>query len=239
MERENIIEKVRKLRTLAANPAATVDEAAAAALAAELIIQKHALAEVELQMSQASQEEIMDDGTPLTDWGQRQTLWQNILTHGLAKAYNCSSVLKWNETGNPNIYAIGKPSDISLLRYQYTFFVIELTRLSHKLAPKNLGRGTGKTWYNSFYRGAVHAILDSLKSAKEEVRTQASSEALVFIDQHLNAIERFKNKKYPGSTTTHTAGGNIDPDAYRKGLEAGSNLNPKPALPPGVKGLLT
>lgn len=238
MERENIIEKIRSLRTLSQDKSATLEEAATAARVAEMLIQKHSLAEVELEMTKVSKEDIMDDGTPLTDWGQRQTVWQNILTTGLAKAYSCSSVLRWSEKGNPNIYAIGKPSDIALLRYQYIFFVIELTRLSNKLAPKNLGRGTGKTWYNSFYRGAVHAILQSLKSAKEEVRTQASSEALVFIDQHLNALEQFKAKKYPTSSTKNF-GGNIDPDAYRKGVEAGSNLNPKPALAPGVKGLLT
>jgi hypothetical protein len=238
MDRENIIEKIRALRAQSQDKSTTVEEAATFARMAEVLIQKYSLAEVELEMTKISKEDIVDDGVPLTDWGQRQTVWQNILTHGLAKAYNCSSVLKWNEKGNPNIYAIGKPSDISLLRYQYTFFVVELTRLSHKLAPKNLGRGTGKTWFNSFYRGAVHAILASLKSAKEEVRTQASSEALVFIDQHLNAIEQFKAGKYPGSVTKQF-GGNLDPDAYRKGVEAGSNLNPKPALAPGVKGLLT
>ncbi len=237
MERENIIEKVRALRNLAQNSAATVDEAAAAARAAELLIQKHSLAETELDAIRENSEPISDDDKPLTDWGQRQTVWQNILIHGLAHAYNCESVFKWDKFGHPGIYAIGRKSDVELLRYQYAFFVLELTRLSHNLAPKGLTRGEGKTWHNSFYRGAVRAILDSLKKAKQEVRAQANSDALVIIDQHMQAIEAFKAQKYPNSTTKQF-GGNLNPDAYRTGMQAGANLNPKPGLGPGVRGLL-
>jgi hypothetical protein len=237
MERENIIEKVRALRNLAQNSAATVDEAAAAARAAELLIQKHSLAETELDAIRENAEPIMDDESPLTDWGQRQTVWQNILIHGLAKAYNCESIFKWDKQGHPGIYAIGRASDVALLRYQYAFFVLELTRLSHSLAPKGMTRGEGKTWHNSFYRGAVHAILTSLKTAKQEVRAQATSSALAIVDAHMQAIEAFKAQKYPHSKTVQF-GGNIDPDAYAKGMEAGANLNPKPGLGPGVKGLL-
>lgn len=238
MERENIIEKVQKLRALAQNSAATVDEAAAAARAAELLIQKHSLAETELEAIRINVEPIADDENPLTDWGQRQTVWQNILIHGLAKSYNCSSVMKWDKLGRPGIYAIGRASDVALLRYQYTFFVVELTRLAHALAPKTLTRGSGKTWHNSFYRGAVHAILESLKTAKAEVRAQANQAALIVVDQHMRAIEAFKAQKFPSSSTTTMASGHIDPDAYAKGMEAGANLNPKPGLGPGVRGLL-
>ena len=195
------------------------------------------MAETELDAIRVNAEPIMDDEAPLTDWGQRQTVWQNILIHGLAKAYNCESVFRWSKTGNPGIYAIGRASDVALLRYQYSFFVLELTRLAHALAPKTLTRGEGKTWHNSFYRGAVHAILESLKTAKAEVRAQANSAALVIIDQHMKAIEAFKAQKYPSSKTTQF-GGNIDPDAYKTGLQAGANLNPKPGLGPGVRGLL-
>lgn len=237
MERENIIEKIRALRALAQDKSATLEEAATAARMAELLIQKHSLAEAELGGIKNVHDPIVDDATPLTNWGKRQTAWQNILIHGLAKAYNCESIFKWNEKGSPGIYAIGRKSDVELLRYQYAFFVVELTRLANALAPKTLTRGHGKTWHNSFYRGGVRAILDSLKQAKQEVRVQASSSALVFIDQHMQAIEVFKTQKYPNSKTVKM-GGNLDPDAYRQGMQAGANLNPKPGLGPGVKGLL-
>lgn len=237
MDRENIIDKVRKLRTLAENSAATVDEAAAAARAAELLIQKHALAEAELDsVSQELLEAIIEDGNPLTDWGQRQKVWQNILLHALAENYNCSNVLK-NKDGHLNIFTIGRPSDIAIMRYQFAYFVLELTRLAQLLAPKTLARGSGKTWYNSFYRGAVSAISSSLKAARKEVRQQASSTALVFIDKHKQEVEAFKAKLYPWSKTKQM-GGSFDPEAYRMGQQAGGGLQAKPALAPGVRGLL-
>ena len=237
MDRENIIEKVRKLRTLAENAAATIDEAAAAARAAELLIQKHALEEAELgAVSKELLEAIIEDGNPLTDWGQRQKVWQNVLLHALAENYNCSNVLK-NKDGNLNIFTIGRPSDIAVMRYQFAYFVLELTRLAQLLAPKDLRRGSGKTWHNSFYHGAVNAIITSLKAARKEARQTASSTALVFIDHHKAEVEALKAKLYPWSRTKQM-GGSFNPDAYRMGQQAGGGLQAKPALAPGVRGLL-
>lgn len=238
MERESIIDKIRKLRALAENAAATVDEAAAAARAAELLIQKHSLEEAELgAVSKEVLEAIIDDETPLTDWGQRQKVWQNILLHAMAENYNCTNVLKHTLSG-ANIYTIGRASDIAILRYQFAYFVVELTRLAHLLAPATLKRGSGKTWHNSFYHGATDAIIASMKSAKQEVIKDATSTALVFINEHMQKVEDFKVQKYPWSRTTKTKR-HIDPEAYEMGKLAGSGLQAKPALAPGVRGLLT
>jgi len=237
MERENIIDKIRKLRALADNAAATVDEAAAAARAAELLIQKHALQEAELgAVSQEVLESIIDDDTPLTDWAKRQKVWQNVLLHAMAENYNCSNVMK-RVGGISNIYTIGRASDIAVLRYQFAYFVVELTRLAHLLAPSDLKRGSGKTWHNSFYHGATDAIIASMKSAKKEVIKDASSTALVFISEHMRKVEELKAQKYPWSRTSHSAR-RLDPEAYEMGKMAGAGLQAKPALAPGVRGLL-
>lgn len=236
MERENIIEKIRALRALSQCKSTTLEEAATAARMAELLIQKHALAEAELQTSEPSKEDIIDADEPLTDWDRNQVVWQNILIHGLAKAYNCTSVFRWNK-GKPGIYAVGRPSDIEVLRYQYTFFLVELYRLAHMLAPSNLKRGSGKTWHNSFYRGAVHAILESLESAKKEVHAQATSSALQVINQRMQEVLDYRKQKFP-TASVKKFGGRVDLNAYQAGIKAGSNLNPKPGLGPGVRGLL-
>lgn len=238
MERENIIEKVRALRNLAENKSATIEEAATAARMAELIIQKHALAEAELLVNDSNdaKEEIIEDSAPLTDWKKRATNWQGSLIKGLSDIYGCEVLILY-KNGTPNVYAIGRKSDIEMLRYQYTFFMVELIRLANNLAPNNLGRGSGKTWYNSFYRGGISSIIESLRAAKKEVRQQASSSALVFIDQKAKEIQEFMKKSHP-HLRTKSSYSNIDPDAYNKGKQAGANLNPKPGLAPGVKGLL-
>jgi len=235
MDRESIIKQINALRALSQDKSATVAEAAAAARAAETLIQRHALAEAELGITSAT-EGIIDDNNPITDWDQRQTVWQNVLLSALAKAYECEVVFKWQD-GRVNMFGLGRPSDIAIMRYQYAFFTIEIARLSHLLAPGDLTRGQGKHWHNSFYRGAVSSIAEALKSVKQEVRSQASSTALVFIDQHARSLAAFKSKAYPHSRTKQM-GVRVNREAYSMGQMAGSNLNPKPGLPPGVRGLL-
>jgi len=237
MDRENIIDKVRKLRALSEDKAASIEEAASAARAAELLIQKHALEEAELgAITQELLEAIIDDPNPLTDWDKRQKVWQNVLLHALAENYNCSNVLK-HKDGRLNLFTIGRPSDIAVMRYQFAYFVLELSRLAQLLAPSTLRRGSGKTWHNSFYHGAVDAIISSMKEARQEVRQQASSAALMVVDQRMEDVLALKQKLYPWSRTTSTSR-RLDPNAYRLGQQAGSGLQAKPALAPGVRGLL-
>src|SRR5579859_2714835 len=140
MNKTPIIEKINKLRELSRNSAASIEEAASAARIAEKLIQEHQLAEAELELSHGSQESVLEDEKAITDWNQRQTVWQNILITNLCKAYNCTGVLKFK--GNKlGYYVIGRFSDISIVRYQYAYFVLELSRLAHVLAPSTLARG--------------------------------------------------------------------------------------------------
>lgn len=235
MSRENVIDKVRKLRALSTS--SNLNEAANAARTAERLIQEHCLAEAELEVIEGSHEVAGEDGVPLTDWNQRRTVWQDSLLYHLSRAYSCVGILK-HEHGKFGYYATGRPSDIATMRYQFAFFVSELTRLSVLMAPNDLSRGEGKTWYKSFYMGAVKAIGESLATAKKETRAQATSNALSIIDKHMDESKSAFMQKYPKTHKMSTAPTNIDLDAWQKGHQAGSGLSPKPGLNPGVRGLL-
>lgn len=234
--RQDIIEKVRKLRALSSS--SNLNEATNAAAIAEKLIQEHCLAEAELEISQGSQEVAHEDALPLTDWDQRQLVWQNILLTHLCKAYNCEGILKWGKDSKIGFYAIGRPSDIATMRYQYLFFTVELTRLSRLLAPMGMRRGEGKRWYNSFYLGATSAIGESLRKTKQEVQAQANSAALAVVEKHAADALALLKEKYPQSKSReHNI--DIDGDAYRLGKQAGSGLSPKPGLESGgVRGYL-
>lgn len=236
MSRENIIDKVRKLRAL--SNSSNLNEAASAARMAEKLIQEHCLAEAELEVIEGSHEVAGEDEVPLTNWNRRRTVWQDSLLYQLARAYNCVGILKHDREGKFGYYATGRPSDIATMRYQFAFFVVELTRLAGVLAPNDLTRGEGKTWYKSFYMGAVKAIAESLTVAKQETRAQASSTALSIIDKHMDEAKSAFMKKYPKTHKMQTARANIDIDAWHMGHQAGSGLSPKPGLNPGVRGLL-
>lgn len=236
MNREDLIKKVQALRALASNAASTLEEAKTAASLAEQIIQKNALDEAEFEIANGSQEQVYEDGVPMTDWGQRQNVWQNILLTALSDAYDCQGLLK-HVNGKLGYYAVGRPSDIRTMRYQFAFFHLEITRLAELLAPNNLQRGTGKRWYNSFYLGATSAIVESLKKVKQEVHAQANSAALAIIRKHADDAADWMRVYHPEirNVQKHHS---INRDAWNLGNQAGSGLNTKPAINPGYRGLL-
>lgn len=234
MNREDLIKKVQALRALTAS--SNLNEAAAAARAAEKLIQDYALEEAEFEFANGSNEKVHEDGDPLTDWGQRQNVWQNILLTSLTKAYSCEGIMKTKD-GKLGYYAVGRPSDISTMRYQFAFFSLEITRLAPLLAPNDLGRGSGKRWYNSFYLGAVRAISDSLVEAKKQAQNVATSQALTIINKHAQEAADWMKVYHPNAKIV-TKRSQYNADAYNLGKQAGAGLQSKPAINPGYRGLL-
>jgi hypothetical protein len=241
MTKQDIIERIKRLRNLAENAAASIHEAATAAKLAEELLQKHEIEEAEIEFSTGSNESPEEDPTPITDWGQKQAVWENILATALCKAYNCQGVMKVIDDGTKRktgFYVIGRPSDTQVVKYQMAFFVAEITRLAHKIAPKSMSKGEGKTWHHSFRRGAVHAICEALKEAKKEVQATASSNALVVLNKHRDEALDLKMRLYPRSRTVNFSSNNLDVNAYRKGIEAGKGIQQHTQIGSGVKGLL-
>jgi hypothetical protein len=237
MSRQDTIKKIQDLRNLAKNSASTLEEAATAARIAERLIQANSIAEAELEAKTGCTELPIEDALAMTDWKQRQTAWQNSLLCVLADAYDCEGLIKRGWDGSCGFYAIGRPTDLATMRYQYAYFTVELTRLANALAPAYLERGSGKHWHKSFYLGAVSAIKSSLVSAKAEVRAQASSTALVVLNQHAMEAANKLHELYPRLRTTKRID-NIDPSAYAMGRQAGAGLQQRPALDSGPKGYL-
>jgi hypothetical protein len=236
MTREELIKKIQALRAMS-NGSANLQEAATAARLAETIIQKHGLEEAELELSSGVKEEAHKDGIPVVLWGQKQNRWQNILLTHLCKAYNCEGILSFNGGDKLGFYAIGRPADISTLRYQFSYFHLEMTRLAKLLSPDDLARGSGKQWYNSFYLGATASIGEALRASKQEIRATASSTALAVIDNHAKEAKDLLRKLHPTAGMTSFKS-NINHNAYEIGKAVGSNLNKNPGLPSGFRGLL-
>ena len=238
MNRSDLIKKVQALRNLAGNSASTIEEAETAARLAEALIQKHFLEEAEFEFANGSQEDISEDGVPITSWNQKQVVWHNILLTALVHSYDCDGVLSYRN-GKLGYYAVGRASNVATVRYQFAYFVLELTRLAHLLAPDYLGRGSGKTWHNSFYRGAVSALVASLKTVKQEIRASANSSALAVFDRNAMELKRFMQQKYANQRVVSKPLNTHDPNAYRLGQQAASGLQSKPGLNAGYRGLLS
>jgi hypothetical protein len=236
MKRDELIKKVQALRALAGDSASSLAEAATAARLAEQIIQKNALEEAEFEVTNGEQEAVGNDTSPIEEWGQRQTVWQSSLLLHLSHAYGCEGIIS-HRNGKLGFYAVGRPTDIATMRYQYAYFHLELTRLAHLLAPRGLSRGDGKNWFNSFYLGAVKAIGESLETTKEEVQSQASQAALAVIDKRMDDVHNLYRKLYPNARLVKRYS-RWRRDAYAMGQQAGAGLKTKPELNTGFRGLL-
>jgi hypothetical protein len=235
MNKLEAIEKVKRLRALAGNAASTIAEAATAAKIAAKILQENALIEADIEFISGSSELPIEDATSAAFWGSKQVVWQNVLLTNLCTAHSCSGIIKHKDSAL-GYYLIGRPADIATIKYQFLYFVVELNRLAILLAPK-MSRGEGKSWHNSFYTGAGHAISEALKAAKTEAQVSATSTAMVIINRHSEEANALQAKLYPkAKVVQHHV--NINRDGYNAGYKAGSSLNTHGQIGGGSKGLL-
>lgn len=173
---QDVIDKIAKLRRLATST--NVNEAAAAAAAADKLMQEHGIAEAQLEASgEKDAEPIAHDPDPLIEWTGRRPGWQRVLAARLAHHYGCSA---WGEHDhtidgrNKHIYRmrlVGRASDIASVRYMYAWLVVEIERLAQQR------RGHGRSWLDSFRCGAVDGVTNALYRAKKAVLAETATHA--------------------------------------------------------------
>jgi hypothetical protein len=227
---DEVIEKVRKLRKLAGSD--NVNEAAAAAAAADRLIQEHGLAEAQLEAEgQAEGEAPAEDATPGTTWYGQTVTWQLNLISGLARHYGCSSYLitVCNET-EAGVYKhgraykmIGRPSDVASVRYMYAWLVAEIEGLAQK------NTGNGRAWLNSFRIGCVVGVVEAMRAEKRAVIDQAraagASAAIVLVENRLAEAKAVRDAKHPDLKSSGNRRGPSDLGGFFAGQKAGRDIH--------------
>ncbi len=213
----SVIEKVRKLRALAES--ANVHEAAAAAAAAERLIQEHNLSEAALHVDNED-EPVTYEG--VAEMGPTIATWQSNLLHYLQRAYQCCGFYKpvWTGKRSHRFVAYGRPQDLDTLKYQFAFFTAEITRLCAAAA-----KGKGRTFANSFRLGAAQAIGDALYEARKVARTTATSTALVVVDRRAELSKNRRDHDVPDLKSSRPSSYRVDGDGFAAGKRAGANIN--------------
>jgi hypothetical protein len=168
----NVIDKVQKLLRLSRS--SNVHEAAAAAAAADRLIQEHGLQEAQLEADGAAPAETAaEDDSPLTSWTRLPT-WKKLLTSGLVRHYACAGFLTWGLGPQAYVYkVIGRPSDVANVRYMLGWLTVEIERLA------SLNKGQGKAYLDSYKRGAVNGVLGKLTESKQAQRAEAAAREAV------------------------------------------------------------
>lgn len=218
----SVIEKVRRLRALATSD--NVHEAAAAAAAAERLIQEYNLSETDLRPA--------TDELPCDEWlasgARRIPTWIRGLRAGLTRAYQCRGI---NDGRRYRVF--GRREDIDTFTFQMAFYTTEITRLAARS-----GKGKGRTWSNSFRIGAAEAICNAIKTANSQVRAAATSTALAVVDKRMQASQQALAKAYPHTKKTTVGSQNLDRGGYEAGQRAGAGISQRSQIGAGGMRLL-
>jgi hypothetical protein len=220
-----LIEKIRKLRALSRST--NVNEAAAAAAAAERLVQEHRISEAELDVSDGDEAPTREQ---LDELGAQIPSWKSMLSVALAKHHGCA-VFNQRRAGDRmwRSQIIGQPSDVATVRYLYVWIVVEIERLCDASSAR------GRTERNSFRLGAVLGLKAAISAAVREVRAVASSTALVKLDARLAAAEAQLPSKLGKRRRLASA---IDPHAFAEGERAGRAIHVGKQLGDGGSKLL-
>lgn len=209
-----LIDKVRKLRALAES--SNVNEAAAAAAAAERLIQEHNLSEATLHLNEDDEHV---EKANVVEMGATVATWHSVLLAHLQKAYQCCGFID-RPDGKSVFIAYGRRQDIETLQYQFAFFTSEITRLCERLT-----KGKGRTFANSFRLGAVSAIADALFEARRTTRQAASSTALVVVDRRAELAKERRDDDHPDLRQSNARSYQLNQNAFAMGKRAGANIN--------------
>ena len=231
-----IVDKIRKLRALASS--ANLNEAAAAAAAAERLIQEHNLAEAEIAASGEAPADERVEAEEIGTFKGKLATWQSNLVVHLMMAYQCSGY--WQRTRRNGVIvgyrfvAYGRPSDLATFRYQAAFYALEIERLAQES-----GQGRGRRFLNSFRLGAVRAIGEALAAVRAEVKLAATTTALAVVDQRAEEAKRRRDEENGDLLNGRKRPSQVDREAYQAGREAGSLINQRAALGEGTSRRLT
>jgi hypothetical protein len=226
---DNIIEKVRKLRALAAN-AGTLAEAEAAAAQAEAIIARYRLEEAQLEIDDASRVEavgVADE--PMWVGGERVPSWLNWLATALARHYGCVAFSEATRTrlGTTKCFkVVGRPSDVQVVRYMFAWLSAEIDRLSY--------RERGRSAMNAFRLGAVEGICTTLATAQKQVEAEpgAGSAAMVLASR-ADEADAYANRVFNLRGRTSGISYYDETGAFARGRAAGEGIHLGDALDGG------
>lgn len=228
---DDVIERVRKLLSLAQSNNA--NEAAAAAAAANKLMDKYRLSHADLECSgQEAAEPIEEDPDYIYATG-KVTMWKWTLLNVLAQHYGCTI---WNDTSFDTgrqfsrFRSVGRKSDLTILRYMFAWLTMECSRITKNFA------GSGRIVINSYCDGFVSGIRQQLAKSREEVKAEASSNAIVLINARSEEAKTWLFAQRTNLRTVKMAShAHRDRSAYSAGQERGRNMHLGAALDVGSK----
>ena len=224
-----ILSRIQKLLALATSD--NVHESAQAAAAAQRLMLQHGIDSADL--APPSVQEITLDHDLAND------TWFQILAKHVGESCFCRTYGKTvHVPGRVNrrtvTVMLGRANDVAVASVLLAWLAGEVNRLADKgwhsgaPTPKGTNPVHGKTWKNSFRRGAVKTLGERLQTSRKTDVAAQSSTALVKLETYATAVKEAITKHLGEqgvklrSSATRT---NIDRDGYGAGVVAGAGIN--------------
>lgn len=217
---QTIIDKIKHLLALAASTTSE-HEAQAALEAASKIAEANRLSMAEIASGKGDAESLREDTSPLFSGG-KICVWQTMIIAGLAIANGCCAytvitMIKGHFVRSAMLF--GRPTDMAIVRELWTYVVPALDR-----AWNHGRRARGKMDRHSWWFGAATGVCNSLDRGKADARRNATTTAIVWVDQRALAATEALDKAHPGMPNEKPRTVRVHEQDYNHGRRAGREV---------------
>lgn len=224
MSTSKIIERIKKILTLANCPGATEGEIQAATAKAQLLLEQHQLSMMDVLSADDASEETVKELEIHTDM-KRLSINTRLIVSGVAKSFQCHMVFKRMRSGRLIFSFIGLPEDTQVAAQMYDMLSGRLPKMGRDRAYTHGCDTTGATraFVTAYILGAMQAIkarLERERAAREAANCQVT--ALVVRKDEL--IQGYMDKNYKDLKGVPKSRCKIDIAGQHAGYEDGSTM---------------
>lgn len=207
MNRDALIERLRKLKAKADSAAAigSQEEAATFAAAVQRLLAEHKLSMSEIEVAQEDAVDPIDyvhlvpSAIGLDRHTTRRVMWREQLAAHVAHAHFCEMLVSSHPiTKEQTIIIIGREADREAAAYTFAVLArtcVELSLAGYRKARKNQDQTEG--FHEAFRWGFTQAIAARYKKEEDAIKEEAQStgKALVRLDQTRAKVKEFAQQK--------------------------------------------
>lgn len=236
--KQDILDRIKKLLALASNEAASPNEAEVSLKMAMKLQKLHAISDDDLKsfITQDENTNINIDVGAIREKiiieTNRITTWDNWIAIAASIASNCRI---YTSRAKGGIVAYGLPVDLEVCQEFVNYLESVSDRLRRKYCAENViafGSYSSKAWKDGFCQGAISAARNGLEEAKKEQENEklqiaSATGALIVVDQRSLEVARnralMQFKQFKGLVRTNRTITTKSGSSYGAGFNTGAS----------------
>ena len=211
---DSVLIRIQKLLNMASDTSSPEEAAIAASRATKLMSQYNVtMADVIANDIAESHKDILSEPISNAEYTtSRYPLWQQWLANSLSRQFNCHTRFEYCGGGKYKLHVFGYSSDVTVVKYLFSYLSEQLNRLADKFVKKYKDAGLAHQTVNKIKRqylcGAENAVKEKVAELykKEEEPQAYASDGRALVEIKQQAIEeKFGRFKYEDSDFEDTS----------------------------------